>query len=229
MNKIFLLFLNAVIFCSSMVHAQYGVSPRPYAPASGYTPASGYDPATYGVQGCYVMQNPHSYACHAWTFAGNQEFPLIIIDWSRVIQGEWQTVTYANPWSDNDGPEFRMLFNPENPRIPEGVVNKNDNSMLGSLTFEGDKATWTNWRGKKLKTKVSEYAISDSYTFKFSFPEGDYYEQSFICRDFNRNSKHHLICSWFLIQWDSYYHTTYTSQHRGYFGFLKPSDLPPRK
>lgn len=173
---------------------------------------------------CNPSQNPHSYACESWAFQGSL-FPLNIIDLNNVIQGEWKTLTYANPWSENDGTEFRMLVSAQNPRIPVGVINKNDNTMLGSLTFDGNKAIWTNWQGKKLKTKFDQYAVTDSYTFRFSFPDGDYYEQSFVCRDFNRNGKHHLICDWYLIRFSDYYHSSYTYEHRGYFGFLKPSDL----
>lgn len=177
------------------------------------------------IQYCYLDRNPHSYACLLWVFQGSPMFPLDAIDWRESIAGEWKTITYANPWSDNDGPEFRMLVNAQNPRIPVGVMNKNDGSQLGSLTFEGDKAVWNNWRGKKLKTKITDYAITDSFTFKFSFKDGDQYEQSFVCRDFNRNNKHHLICNWYLIRYTDFYHTAYTYEHRGFFGFLKPEDM----
>jgi hypothetical protein len=203
--------LGAVLLQGSLARAQYYNGPQPVQ----------YMQPQY----CYLEYNPHSYACQSWVFQGNPMFPLNIIDWKNVIEGEWKTITYANPWSDNDGPEFKMLVRPENPRIPVGVVNKNDDSLMGSLTFQGDKAIWTNWRGKRLKTKISEYAISDSYTFKFSFKDGDDYEQSFICRDFNRNNKHHLSCSWYLIKFTDYYHSAYTYEHRGFFGFLKPSDM----
>lgn len=178
--------------------------------------------AQYGT--CNPSQNPHSYICESWAFQGSL-FPLNIIDLRNVIQGEWKTLTYANPWSENDGTEFKMLVSAQNPRVPVGVLNKNDNTMLGSLTFDGNKAVWTNWQGQKLKTKFDQYAVSDSFTFRFSFPDGDLYEQSFVCRDFNRNNKHHLICDWYLIRFSDGYHSSYTYEHRGYFGFLKPSDV----
>lgn len=181
--------------------------------------------AQYGqVSYCYLDINPHSYACQSWVFGGSHLFPLNIIDLKNEINGEWKTITYSNPWSENEGSEFKMLVSAENPRIPVGVINKEDNTFMGSMTFNGQKVTWTNWRGKTLKTKMAEYAVSDSYTFKFSFKDGDLYEQSFICRDFNRNNRHHLVCSWYLIRWNNVYQTAYTWEHRGYFGFLKPSD-----
>ena len=76
------------------------------------------------VQYCSLDQNPHSWACLAWTFAGTQAFPLYQIDWKGQMEGEWETITYANPWSDNVGQEFQMLKNASNPRIPEGVINR---------------------------------------------------------------------------------------------------------
>lgn len=207
--------LLTMLFQSAVVQAQYG----------GSYGGGAYPAYPAHVQYCYLDRNPHSYACQAWVFQGSHMFPLNVIDWRGAIEGEWKTITYANPWSDNDGPEFRMLVNAQNPRIPVGVLNKNNNTMMGSLTFEGNKAVWTNWRGKKLKTRIGEYAVTDSFTFKFSFPDGDGYEQSFVCRDFNRNNVHHLTCSWYLIRFTDYYRTAYTWEHRGYFGFLKDGDM----
>ena len=201
-------------FLLSTANAQY------YSPVPAPQPVYGYQP-----QYCYLNINPHSYACHAWTFQGSQMFPLNVIDWKNVIEGEWKTITYANPWSDNIGSEFQMMVSPQNNRIPVGVLNRAENTLMGSLTFKGNKAVWTNWRGKTLKTKMQSYFIADSYTFKFSFKDGDMYEQSFICRDFNRNNKHHLMCAWYLIRWNDHYQTSYTYELRGYFGFLRPSDL----
>ncbi len=170
---------------------------------------------------CNLQTNPHSYACHAWTFEGNPAFPLNILDWKGQLMGEWKTTTYANPWSENVGPEFQMLVDSANPRIPKGVLNREDNTLMGNLVIKNDRIYFKNWRGEDFKSyKMSEY-MTDSFTFKFSFPDGDY-EQSFICRDFNRNNKHHLMCSWFLIRF--YANGTYTYEHHAYFGFTKAGD-----
>lgn len=231
-NTILLLQIIFALISTSTAFAQNNYVPVQggYAPIQGeYVPVQGGygdlpvqgGPQYYQqTQGCVLSQNPHSYACHAWTFQGTQMFPLNIMD-GQALQGEWNTITYANPWTENEGAEFKMLKETSNPHIPTGVMNKGSNTALGSLKFSGRKVVWNNWRGKKLKTKLGEYAITDSYTIKFSFPDGNY-EQSFICRDFNRNNKHHLLCEWYLIRFTDDFHSAYTYEFRGYFGFLKP-------
>lgn len=210
-------FLAVIAFAfSSVSFAQY---------VTGYPP----QPSYYTVP-CNMEINPHSYACHTWNFGGNYLFPLNPIEWKNQIEGEWKVLTYANPWTGNEGGEFVMLVDEHNPNIPVGVLNKDTQNLMGPLTIKGDKITFNNWRGRKLKANPATVQIADTYTFKFAMEDGPNFQQSFVCRDFNRNNKHHLICAWYLIRLYGY---QYTWELRGYFGFLKegsgsPSPVPPQ-
>lgn len=218
--------ISALMFFVSVfaiqAHAQY-----PYPPSEQPAVQYPYPQQQQQVQYCYLDQNPHSWACLAWTFAGTQEFPLYQIDWKGQMEGEWQTITYANPWSDNIGQEFEMLKNPSNPRIPEGVINRESGELMGHLSIHGNHIVWNNWRGHKLKSFDNVTQISSPVEFKFNLDDGDDYQQSFVCHDFNRNNKHHLLCDWFVIT--LYPNGYYTWLHHGYFGFLKvgSNDQPP--
>jgi hypothetical protein len=218
-----------VSFFTLQSNAQY-----PYPPSQQPIVQYPYPQMQPQVQYCYLDQNPHSWACMAWTFAGTQEFPLYQIDWKGQIEGEWETITYANPWSDNIGQEFQMLKNSSNPRIPEGVINRESGQLMGDLSIHGDRIIWNNWRGRKLKSFDEATLISSPYEFKFTLKDTNGYQQAFVCHDFNRNNKHHLLCSWFVIT--MYPNGSYTWLHHGYFGFLKvgsseqpapPTNQPP--
>jgi hypothetical protein len=214
----FMLFISAF---SLQAQAQY-----PYQPSDQPQIKYPYPTQQYSSNYCYIEQNPHSWACSAWTFAGTQMFPLNQIDWKGQMEGEWQTLTYANPWTENVGAEFQMMVSAANPRIPTGVLNRETNQLMGNLSIKGNHIVWNNWRGNKLKSFDEATMISSPYEFKFSLDDGDDYQQSFVCHDFNRNNKHHLLCSWFVIT--LYPNGTYTYLQHGYFGFLKvgTSDQP---
>lgn len=163
-------------------------------------------------QTCDPRRDPHSYACAKATFAGDI-FPLFDLRWRR-LQGEWITVTYANP-SGNFGDEFFMATNPASPTQPMGVYNVNTNSPVGSMWIDGDRMVFNNWQGQTIQT-VSFSKVTDK-TAVLTMQEGNYVHQ-FTCRDFNRNDKHHLFCAWDVEV------PGYGWIHHGYMGFLSRAD-----
>lgn len=167
---------------------------------------------------CDIQAEPHSYACTHWNFVGNHVFPLFQMDWYGALQGEWFSVTYVNPLTQNVGEEFYMSKNPQRPTQPMGVVNTRNGDMLGSMWINGDSMVWNNWLGYTLATDPSTFRVLDAYTVEMQAFEGQYVHL-FRCRDFNRNDKHHFLCSWDLWmpenqQW----------HHKGYMGFLTRQD-----
>ncbi len=163
---------------------------------------------------CDVRANPHSYACTKWNFDGNHVFPLMPIQWETVMQGEWFSVTYVNPLTENNGPEFYMAKLPIRPSIPLGVINAQNNSRMGSMWISGPVMDWENWLGRRLVTIPQSFRYLDAFTVEMQAREGQYVHL-FRCRDFNRNGNHHLLCSW-----DMWFPETQTWQHKGYMGFL---------
>lgn len=163
---------------------------------------------------CNMAQNPHSYACNHWNYAGNQIFPLFQLDWDFTLQGEWFSVTYVNPQTENSGPEFFMATNPHNPNQPFGMYNRNSNTPVGSMWIQGNSIVWNNWLGQTLATAPETFRWLDAYTVEMQAYEGPYVHL-FRCRDFNRNNNHHLLCSW-----DLWIPQQKAWQHKGYLGFL---------
>jgi hypothetical protein len=162
---------------------------------------------------CDIKANPHSYACTHWNFAGNNAFPLMPLDWMGALQGEWFTVTYVNP-QGNVGPELYMAVNPQRPTQPSGVVNKGNNTLVGSMWIEGKTMFFDNWMGHSFATDMQSFTFLDEYTVEMQAYEGQYLHL-FRCRDFNRNNNHHLLCSW-----DVWVPQQQTWTHKGYLGFL---------
>ncbi len=170
------------------------------------------DPARWGAL-CSVDYAPHSYACHHWNYLGNSMFPLFTLDWHSTLQGEWFATTYANPTSENIGPEFIMLKNPHRPTQPDGVLDNYSGSLVESVWVNGNTLYWTNWRGAVFQTDPNTFRILDNYTVEMYGYFGAQLHY-FQCRDFNRNDSHHLLCRWDTQNSDG----SFTS--RGYFGFM---------
>lgn len=168
--------------------------------------------ATNGA--CNFGQNVHSYACTHWNYAGNQVFPLFQLDWDYTLQGEWFSVTYVNPETENNGPEFFMAKNPHNTNQPLGMYNRNSNTPVGSMWIQGNTMVWNNWLGITLQTSPQSFRWLDAYTVEMQAIEGPYVHL-FRCRDFNRNNNHHLLCSW-----DMFFSQQNVWKHKGYIGFL---------
>lgn len=159
---------------------------------------------------CIFSFNPHSYACTDATFSG-LIFPFFPMDWWGSLRGQWMTVTYVNPSSENTGPQFAMAKNTANPRQPMGVVNMDDQSQLGNMWINDDGTmTIENWRGRRLNTTPAE--ALDGSTIRVYAREGSV-RHVFVCRDFNRNDNHHLLCDWAIKNRGPW-------EHKGYFGFL---------
>lgn len=168
--------------------------------------------ATHGA--CDTRSNPHSFACTRWNFDGNHVFPLFTLDWMGSMQGEWFTVTYVNPQTENEGAEFYMAKLPLRPSIPLGVINAQTGDRVGSMWIQGRTMVWNNWLGRTLQTDPNTFRMLDAHTVEMQAFEGQYVHM-FRCRDFNRNNNHHLLCDWYLWipqnqQW----------VHKGYMGFL---------
>lgn len=164
---------------------------------------------------CDMKTEPHSYACHQWNFNGNAMFPLTPIDWYNVIEGSWKALTYANPWSENIGPEFRMSKDPKHTQRPLGVINRLTKNTFGDLVIRGNTMTFKNWQGSELVAIVDGPILVDAYTFRFQFSDGEVMH-AFSCRDFLRNDIDHLICSWDVQPKGAYWW-----EHHGFFGFLR--------
>ena len=164
---------------------------------------------------CQFQVNPHSYSCTRWTFDGNQMFPLLPMDWNGVLQGSWQPITFADPVSGNSNADFSMQVNPQRPSIPEGVVDNFTGQMLGSITIQNNLVFFQNWHGAQFWSIQGTTVIPDNVTARFQFTDGQT-QSTFNCRDFNRNSNHHLLCAW-----DTWNPQAQRWQHRGFMGFLK--------
>lgn len=206
----------------------YGYNPAP-APDYGTAPAPGYgaspvpqpymDPAaelSYYGNLCDVDYAPHSYACHHWNYLGNSTFPLFTMDWWS-LQGEWFATTYANPTSENIGPEFQMLKNPNRPTQPMGVINNYSRQHVGSVWVTSNSMVWTNWLGQVLETDANSFRQLDAHTvemYAYGYQQSHYFQ----CRDFNRNGGHHILCRWDVLDTQS---QRWVAQ--GYFGFMPKS------
>lgn len=166
---------------------------------------------------CNLKQNPHSYVCNKWNFDGNQVFPLHRIDWRGVLQGDWYTVTYVNPYSENEGREFYMAKNPHRPTQPMGVFNRYGNAPVGAMWIRGKEMSFENWRGYNLRSARRSYRQVDAYTVQVIMVEKKV-EHLFTCRDFNRNNNHHLLCAWDIRTRG--YGGGGRWEHHGFFGFL---------
>lgn len=159
---------------------------------------------------CVIKRNPHSYPCTVWTYEG-EFFPLFAMDWN-ALQGTWFSVTYVNPDSGNEGPEFFMQKNPARPMQPMGVHNSRSGQAMARMAIRGDQMFIENWLGFELVLTIDQ--IIDGETIRLESDRG-FPRQAFTCRDFNRNNNHHLLCDWEEqrrpdSQW----------RHKGFFGFL---------
>ncbi len=169
---------------------------------------------------CQFQVNPHSYACAHWTFEGNQMFPLFQFDLNTTMQGWWEPLTYSVPGTDNEDNEFVMMKNPARPTVPEGVGDKVTGRRLGPMLIQGNNVFFSNWHGIQIWSVPNTSAFPDAVTWSFQYQD-QFGLQSFNCRDFNRNNKHHMLCAW-----DTWMVPQSSWQHRGYIGFLAPRDLP---
>jgi hypothetical protein len=162
---------------------------------------------------CDTFKNPHSYGCTQWNFDGNGVFPWFKMNWWDVMQGQWFSVTYVRNGGgkiqcangktvrgENNDCEFSMAKNPDRPTQPFGIVNTKNGSLLGSMWINGAQVSWDNWMGKQVWTDPDSFRQIDDYTVQFSMYETKYSKQYglFVCRDFNRNSNHHLLCKWYM-------------------------------
>ncbi len=85
---------------------------------------------------------------------------------------------------------------------------------MGQMWVDGATVSWENWLGQTVWTDPNSFMEVDDYTVQFTMYEGNY-SHLFICRDFNRNSNHHLLCKWMM---------QFPGQdgwvEKGYMGFL---------
>ncbi|MBY0385490.1 hypothetical protein K2X05_10070 [bacterium] len=164
---------------------------------------------------CVIKGNPHSYPCTVWTYQG-EFFPLFPMDWDS-LQGTWFSVTYVNPTSGNEGPQFLMKKNPARPMQPMGVENTRSGQAMGHMSIQGDLMRIENWLGIELVLQVD--GMVDSNTIRLVTPEAfGFPRHTFTCRDFNRNNNHHLLCDW-----EEQRRPDESWQHKGFFGFLTMS------
>lgn len=162
---------------------------------------------------CVIKRNPHSYPCTVWTYQG-EFFPLFSMDWG-ALQGTWFSVTYVNPTSGNEGPEFFMEKNPVSPMQPLGVRNTDSGQQMKRMSIQGDRMFIENWHGFELVLTVDQ--VIDNETIRL-VSEGRFPRHAFTCRDFNRNNNHHLLCDW-----EEQRRPDSSWQHKGFFGFLTMS------
>lgn len=166
------------------------------------------------AQICDQRSNPHSFACSDAAFRGDI-FPMIDISESR-LQGNWAFVTYADV-RGQEGPEFRMLVNPNNPRIPGGIQNQFDGSRAGSMNWVRDRSVFANFgaSGHHLFEEIGRTQITDRFTAQIVFKNGAE-THALQCRIFDRHRIEHLQCRW---------QTLSVRQKRfilrGYLGFLR--------
>lgn len=166
------------------------------------------------AQSCDQARNPHSFGCADLTFTGNI-FPMIDMTANRV-RGPWKLLTYADR-SGVQGPEFGLLLNPENPRIPEGVVNRRDGSRAGSLEWNPGRITMLNWgvANFALVESPRRTKFPDRFTSQIILGNGRH-QHAFQCRLFERRGADHLLC-----RWQSLSAAGNRFIFRGYMGFLR--------
>lgn len=168
----------------------------------------------FAQQVCDQRRNPHSFACSDAAFRG-EVFPMVGMSEGR-IQGRWAFVTYADV-SGREGPEFRMRVNPQNPRIPQGVVNQFDGTRAGGLHWFRDRGVFANFgaAGNNLTEEIGRTRITDEFTAQIVL-RGARETHALQCRIFERNRTEHLQCRW---------QTLSARQNRfilrGYLGFLR--------
>lgn len=167
---------------------------------------------------CQLSANPHSFACTEWTYTNSSLFPLFKMDSVQAVEGEWFAVTYVNPASENDGPEFFMGQNPKSRTQPMGVINKNDNTQMGKMIIKSNEVIFENWRGRRVASEPGSLKLRDNRTVQFNMTTSRGTDHTFHCRDFNRNSNHHLLCDWWVRAGNSDW------AMKGYIGFL-PMDV----
>lgn len=155
---------------------------------------------------CNQNVNPHSMACTDETFFG-QHFPVVDLSEDRV-QGRWELLTVTT--GDGNNSEFRMLQNRQNPRIPEGVVNRSDRSSAGPLVWRGSQVQIQNWKRNRFDIESTSTRFRDQWTLQAILEDG----VSIQCRIFVRNGSDHLLCLWFENKKAGFV-------KRGYLGFLK--------
>jgi len=171
---------------------------------------------------CDVGQNPHSWGCTHWTFNNNPVFPLMPMDWWGALQGEWIALTFVNSWQGNRGDEFAMATCPSNNRQAAGIVNLQEGSLMGSMWIENDWMRFANWRGQEIVTSRDSFReLADGYSVVTEMYTGNY-SHRFLCRDFNRNNKHHLLCAWEVQFPDQYGNMEW--KNLGYMGWLTRAD-----
>lgn len=165
------------------------------------------------AQVCDQRVNPHSFACAEEAFVGHI-FPMEAMN-GDVMQGGWVLLTYADA-SGVEGPEFRTLVNPQNPRIPEGVVNQMDGSRVGPLDWFSDRISMADFgvSGRDLSLVQGSVMFRDPFTVDLQLADRKHEKQGLQCRLFIRNQNEHLLCRWFSRRPAGFV-------LRGYLGFLR--------
>lgn len=163
-------------------------------------------------QTCDQSVNPHSFACQDDTFRG-RVFPMRDMN-GPVVAGPWTLFTYADI-TGRTGPEFEVLVNPQNLRIPEGVRNRFDGSMVGPLDWTIGNIRFFGWaaRSQTLFEVQGHTKIMDRFTIQ-TILKSDRRMDAFQCRVFIRNNADHLLCRWQTRNGDHFV-------VRGYLGFLR--------
>lgn len=161
---------------------------------------------------CDQARDPHSFACADATFTG-QIFPIARMN-NDILMDNWTMLTYSDI-SGTPGPEFMVLTNPQNPRIPEGIVNTSDRSKVGLLNWNPQQLQITNWgsRGHTLSEVRGRTVMRDTQTVETFLANGQE-QQGLQCRMFLRSQNDHLLCRWFTLRGNQFV-------FRGYLGFLR--------
>lgn len=166
----------------------------------------------FAQNGCDQARNPHSFACADATYAG-AFFPQAQMTKAILVDG-WTLLTYADV-TGKQGPEFDVLVNPQNPRVPEGIRNRADGSGTGILDWGNQRIRMLNWitKGRTLTEQPGRTQFIDPTTIETHLTDGRE-TISFQCRMFLRNGNDHLLCRWFQAKNARYV-------FRGYMGFLR--------
>lgn len=166
------------------------------------------------AQVCDQGRNPHSFACADQAFRGHV-FPMIEVS-QRRLQGRWVFLTYADA-SGRLGPEFGVMVNPDNPRVPEGIFNIADGSLAGGLDWAAGIVRFRNFGigGKTLIEDPSRTRFTDPHTAQVVLENGAE-QHAFQCRIFIRHGAEHLQCRWMTLS-----RTQKQFILRGFVGFLR--------
>lgn len=160
---------------------------------------------------CDSSNSPHSFDCQAATFRG-EIFPV-----SKArpgsMDGRWKLfVATMDP--SNSKPAFRMAVNPNNPRIPEGVLNASDGTFTGAMVWTPRTIAWASFGKKGVRLDVSSGPKQiDDTTFDFKMKSANTSE-GFQCRIFVRSGTDHMLCRWFHLNSDN------TWVFQGFLGLL---------